>query len=1764
MSLNPVQFGKTVIDQYGRYLLTNFPMADPDMAVQFQNALRHAVGDAPLLYRGPYVYLNQPFAQGPGINDLIADPDLGLHPAMRGIFPFATLHKHQELALRAAQAGQHVILATGTGSGKTEAFLLPIVEHCLRLRDKGAPPGVAAILVYPMNALVNDQLDRLRKMLAGTRITFGRYTGETPNQKGDNVAQLDQPRGYTADELQAADELNAPLPLPWEECYDRQSIRQRQPRILLTNYFQLEYMLLRDSDLTLFQQPPLRYLVLDEVHTYTGELGSEVACLLRRLRAVSGKGVDDLICIGTSATVRDDGDVDADSATLEFAHRLFGVPQAKVRLVKEHYLTPAEPAGTYLPPLPANMGDLLDRILTTAAAIHRRDEIGELPAELVTLTAGLCHQTPTTAAQSTNQQLYALLGHNRIPLLLNRIFDQPKTWDEALILYRRWAEREEAADEELIAEMLAYLTLGAMAERDGEPLLRPKLHYFIQGLSGLQITFEGAGVKQIHFDTETAELHSEALALPLRLCRSCGQHFTWLVAGDMLAAQAEGVNKGYQLTRIPARFEDPEEGLVYLTDVLHTEDEEAETAVVETSIFCRFCGTLHPEPTNSCLNPKCGRRDGLLNLHIFHGQLRHCPACGAPSSKGGNTPGIRDTQSSEVADITILSQSMLAAMEEPALRKLLIFADNRQDAAFQAGWMEERAKRFRLRHLLYTILHRSQDATAAPHPLGYARLVDNLLELAQEEQILKTSHWDDEENQTRVRWFLLEEFASTSQRRTSLEQLGLASVRYAGLTADADPDWWQKWATLFGLQPEELVNVVHLLLDYYRRRGLLSDALLARYWSYQDKEYRQGWVQTADFYRPKALVQVKGDKGGFVMSWLASNGRSGAQTIVDKAVRQHGERRDEFLEALWLWLRQQEFIVPVDLLQKRYGKAQTIDLGAEGFHVNTHKVGFVETTTRYLCGRCQKSQAVSSPTGLCPEYNCKGTLLPAGRDEDHYDVVQYTRLSFVPMRAAEHSAQVPKEKRERAEREFKKENGAVNTIVATPTLEMGVDIGKLEMTMMRNVPPTPANYAQRSGRAGRRHRIAAVFTYCRGHNHDRYFFERPPEMIAGAIRIPAFSMQNEPLIRKHVHAAALTALRRWANDEEKEVLNETFPPFVWAYFAAEVDDGQGQKRLRYLDRPRHFPRFADLLARYRDRLLDWLRAIFAQTWPEADAFAVAPAELARYLDEMTGRLQSHTTRLFREIQAYNQMLANLRQREDENLGLTTEEKRRRRQYEAARQARERQDIGNYSLSYLANDGFLPGYALARESVTAVCLDPLVELSRPAATALRELTPANQIYANKNVFGVQTLNFTRLRVQDSDFSPQQIMRQLRFNPETERIYDPAEAATEQAAAADTEFTSLQLTDVELSHMQEIDDRQNTRRRVAFNLYGMLLGTHAGGQQGRVNDVQYRYLKKAAVRLVNCGPARPGPASPGYGFPICPQTGEMRSPFASTEEIDRFRQSRLEKLNTDILWAALHVEIPSDVLLLGPFAEVGEAANLSEAVRIGARQVLDMGAVEIESFLMADESGLEWVVFYDPLPGGSGFLPQILRHWSTICEQGQHVLGGCQCPQACYNCMLHFRNQQWHAHLDRHAAMSLLEAVTAYPHPDHAIAPMVKEEAPAYTASDSEAEDAFVALLSQRHFPLPSHNQYRVALGSGAVTIADYAYEAERVLVFVDGMSPNLHGNPIQQRQDRIQRAKAKMQGYRVVELTAQELKDETAVGIKLDELALYLGREDLLG
>ena len=279
MALNPVVYTEKVVRSFLRYQLTAYPFADDRLHQQMRSLLSlDETRDSPLL-KGPYISLSRSFRQGGAVADLIAGGVF--HPHMRQRIPSEITHVygHQEEAIRSIYAGRTTLVSTGTGSGKTECFLYPIVSRCLELKDEAAPPGISAVLVYPMNSLAEDQLGRLRGLLAGTGISFGMYVGKTPENEG-GVAGIRLPPGSSRAEYEARveevrREQRSETVYPGEEVCSREMMRKpgKQPRILLTNVKQLELLLTRQRDVELFEGARLEFLVFDEAHTFTGARG---------------------------------------------------------------------------------------------------------------------------------------------------------------------------------------------------------------------------------------------------------------------------------------------------------------------------------------------------------------------------------------------------------------------------------------------------------------------------------------------------------------------------------------------------------------------------------------------------------------------------------------------------------------------------------------------------------------------------------------------------------------------------------------------------------------------------------------------------------------------------------------------------------------------------------------------------------------------------------------------------------------------------------------------------------------------------------------------------------------------------------------------------------------------------------------------------------------------------------------------------------------------------------------------------------------------------------------------------------------------------------------------------------------------------------------------------------------------------------------------------------------------------------------------------
>ena len=482
----------------------------------------------------------------------------------------------------------------------------------------------------------------------------------------------------------------------------------------------------------MFAEAPLKYLVFDEAHTYSGATGAEVACLIRRVRALAGKTPDEVMCIGTSATLADPTkkEQDNDEAARRFASRFFGVDANKVKLVGESYVSREWPRQRYRPVAPH--GDGMARLGRVLAAVTEPVKVDVIKGVVEELTGQIFDP-----GEDWRESLFDHLVTNEYVYQATQILKQPKRLNEAAWqTSQRLAAGRLPEGERANAELLACLVLGAAAQKNGESLLRPKVHFFIRGLDEMVVALDGteaAPATKLFLSLADAKeqyggRHDDAFFSVLT-CQSCGQHFfeKWYQELEF-SRGARNQLKDFDHGNA-AQNDDGTENAVWSTSPAETGTrlvltnrllEEAETGPSARSAkwprawFCRQCGAMHRNASPRCLADGCGHKEPLLPMMAFGPGLSACPSCNSTSFRigGREIEPARKVRAVTVADVHILAQAMINAAPD-GHKKLICFADSRQDAAFQAGWMQDHARRIRLRHMMHQVIVESGQQLAA-------------------------------------------------------------------------------------------------------------------------------------------------------------------------------------------------------------------------------------------------------------------------------------------------------------------------------------------------------------------------------------------------------------------------------------------------------------------------------------------------------------------------------------------------------------------------------------------------------------------------------------------------------------------------------------------------------------------------------------------------------------------------------------------------------------------------------------------------------------------------------------------------------------------------------------------------------------------------------------------------------------------------------------------------------------------------------------------
>jgi ATP-dependent helicase YprA (DUF1998 family) len=1108
MSIDPLKLTRSIKESYDRYLTTAFRLRDMNL----QNLFYKAVEDYKFM-NGPILEATPPFKNGCSISILREQRifDEAFEEFLYRAFPYlkeSTLYLHQEKALRKVLTNRNIVVASGTGSGKTESFLIPILNHLFKeYQQNTLSSGVRALLLYPMNALANDQLRRLEdiattieRYIPDFKLTYGRYVGDTPKRKteGENKFRLANP---------GKDPVRG-------ELLSREEMQENPPHILLTNYAMLEYLLLRPNDSPFFDgihSKHWKFLVLDEAHIYNGASGIEMGMLIRRLKDRICDGNEGIIrCIATSATLGND---ESDFLKVaEFASNLFGERfewnqednsrQDVIKGERENKLSNNETTIYSF--------ELYSEI---EKVIRNSTEPNKVLQNLYDLFKG--QKIPPTSLERIKEHangepktfLYELLSNDEKLIKLRTLLEKhgPTKLDDCI---RELVGKKEITDKDKQAAIsLVNIAVWARKEEGGLPLLPARYHLFVRAPEGVFVSLYPENNQKVFL--ERRELSDEGFAVfDLASCRRCGQEY---LVGDII---------GGKLKHPFAEVDTPRKNKYYLLwneKMGLGDDEDEEIAVPEELAkkgnvlrLCIRCGSIY-DSAESCIN--CNNDVNTIKTIIEvipkAETLNICYCCGLRSINI-----VREFIFQKDAPTAVLATALFENLEkrDPRDKKILAFSDSRQDAAFFAPYLDFTHSRLLSRRILVEVLNRNKHL----EDLRLQTLCDDFIRISNEYNLFDSSL--DEKQKRKEAWgCIIQEFCALD-RRICLEGVGLLSFKVI------PPTGWQPPSELrdapWNLSIEECLSLYQILLDTLRYNKAITfpkdapdptDEIFSRF--NRNKEYR---------FRSESS-----EAKNCIYSFMSSKGRTNSRLqIISKLYKKISgtESLDKqgvaILNIIWNdmltnWMGKQIFrysdnrLGVLFQLDHRYWQIVQPNLERQWYICNT--CGFISWT---------------QVRGICPTFGCDGQLESINSslwkkylERNHYRYT-YTHLPFSKLIAEEHTAQLKPDEASSVQQKFIK--GEINVLSCSTTFELGVDLGELETIFLRNVPPEPANYIQRSGRAGRRlDSVGFTLTFAQLRSHDLTHFREPEKMVEGRIVPPSVEIRNDKIVRRHLHSIVL-------------------------------------------------------------------------------------------------------------------------------------------------------------------------------------------------------------------------------------------------------------------------------------------------------------------------------------------------------------------------------------------------------------------------------------------------------------------------------------------------------------------------------------------------------------------------------------------------------------------------------------------------------------------
>jgi Lhr-like helicase len=1574
----------------------------------------------------PLISINPHFEPANSVDELVAQGSV--HSDTARVYRVdgkpIRLHRHQAQAVAKAVRRQSFVVTTGTGSGKSLCFFVPIIDAAIRARAAGEEPRTRAIVIYPMNALANSQLKELEKFIDQSglpdrlRPTFARYTGQ-------------------------------------ESSEERERIREAKPDILLTNFMMLELLMTRQNKLdraVIANAHGLDYIVLDELHTYRGRQGADVAMLVRRVRDRLCPEREP-ICIGTSATMASEGsDTDRAVAVAAVASRLFGTAIHADAVIDESLERATDPALK-----PATLGERL------AAAVD-----ADLPDRI---------DDDALRSQPLAVWIELEIGLQDGQRLSRR---QPITIAEAAQRLAAQTGRNEARCRFQLQSMLILMSRPA-SERGGSgdrAFMAFKLHRFLSGAGHVYATLRGAPRRRVTLDGQLFDPDDpEARLYPTFFCRGCGQEHH-----PVVLSQEHGV------TRVLARdidetpLDDPDTSDV--AGYLMPEPEKDEDFTFggapedypEEWVDTDRGGSVRlrkdrrafaPQPLTvdpSGLVGTTGRRAWFMP-----GKFRLCPACGhqppGQAREINKLAGLSAEGRSSATTLLVSSalrwMNLNADALPPDRRKLLGFTDNRQDAALQAGHFND---------FLFVVLLRAATLAAvrAAGPQGlsedeYGRALQAALGFTAANRGRRQEWMLDPEAKgvgqveaERTLGRVLAHRVWVDQRRgwrftnPNLEELGLIRADYVSLDelADDEAAFANAPPELRTAPPAKRREALFMLLEHLRQGlAITTDALdqgnVEAIASAARQNLREPWsISQQENPRVAAALIVDAPK-------RAEAGVRGEVLIVrggsrSRLARQLGRRN--------LWgkrLNAKTYLEVIKALLEAAAQYQLVRRVATSFDVDGWRLA--ANAVRLVTAVGRHDERAANPY-FVELYRTLADALASGVE------------GLFGLEGREHTAQVDATRREwrewrfrwgdddRAElaqvkeqlRQVGEPNVFLPVLFCSPTMELGVDISALNAVYMRNMPPTPANYAQRSGRAGRSGQAALVVTYCAAQSpHDQYYFREPQAMVRGIVRPPALDLANRDLVEAHLHAVWLAESAHELAADIPHVVDLTKEALP---VQDEIADALADASLT--------ARSAASMHRVLDSIQAELTPTAAPWAADRETFATATA---------TAAATRFSAGFERWRQLYNGARAQLIEanRRSEMHGLSAKERKDAKIQQA--QANEQIALlergtasgGSdfYTYRYLATEGFLPGYNFPRLPLYAYVPSVIgggskaAYLQRARFIAIAEFGPRSLIYHEGRAYRVHKAKLPPgIRAEEGGRIATAVLYVCEQCGAAHQDHEPerCHACGASMGGIDPIRNVLRIDNVETQPAERITANDEDRQRQGFDIQtvfawprreGVLDVTTAvaGDEAGPI--LSLAYAPGATISRLNKG-LRRRKEKTIFGFGIDPATGRWTGSPAEGDD-DQSPDGPVKQRVVPI------VQDNKNALLLrlnGQTLSETAMATFQHALARGLEIVFQLEEGEVLTEPVPARDTRRAILTFEASEGGAGVLGRLtsdpeamsrvaraaleLMHYRNI-DAAVAVVDptalaespDAHCVKGCYRCLLSYYNQPDHESIDR---------------------------------------------------------------------------------------------------------------------------------------------------